>query len=265
MHFTFLITGRKSLDFAKRCLSSIEGQQGDFSFDWLYIDDASGYSSTEKSKLMQFTNNCTLFLKKRHFQIGAIAEGIAHIKDPNTIVCLVDGDDYLLGDALLHVAKAYQNPDIAMTYGNVLIDFRPYQDLQSPYFFDKKTVNTEYSEEVWQRSAFRQDGFRCFHLRTFRRWLWDFIDPAGFYRADGNPIQASGDSAFTFPMLELLGKKKHIAFIEDPIYVYRLHAGNVHCHDKKSQYEDLEYIRFSLKPYPSLSRSCLKRYLEGAC
>ena len=264
MRFTFIITGRQSLQFAQRCIDSILWQQGHFLYDWLYVDDASGYDMRERDYLMKLMNNRVLFLEKRHFQIGAIAKGISQIKDQNTIVCLIDGDDYLLGDALFHINQAYQNPDIAMTYGNVLLDFRPYQNLQSSYFFDKQTVNTEYSNEVWSRSTFRQDGFRCFHLRTFRRWLWEFIDPIGFYRANGDPIRASGDSAFVFPMLELLGEKKHVAFIEIPIYVYRLHSGNVHCHDKKSQYDDLKYIRFSLKPYQSLSRSLLKSYLNGA-
>jgi hypothetical protein len=264
MHFTFLITGRQSLEHAQRCIHSILCQYGDFSYDWLYVDDASGYSAEERNHLLQLMQDRVLFLEKRHFQINAIAKGMAQIRDPNTIVCLIDGDDYLLGDALFHVAKAYQNPDIAMTYGNVLLDFRPYQDLQSSYFFDKKTVNTQYSEDVWRRLSFREDGFRCFHLRTFRRWLWDFIDPAGFFRANGDPIRASGDSAFVFPMLELLGDKKHVAFIETPIYVYRLYESNVHCHDKKSQYDDLKYLRFTLKPYQSISRCLLSDYLYGA-
>jgi hypothetical protein len=265
MHFSFIITGRRSLQFAQRCINSIVCQQGSFSYDWLYIDDASGYNEAKKNQLLEFMNHRVLFLEKRHFQLGAIAKGISQLKDQNAIVCLVDGDDYLLGDALSYVTKAYENPDIAMTYGNVLLDFRPYQDLQSPYFLDKQTVNTEYSDEVWRHLTFRQDGFRCFHLRTFRRWIWDFIDPMGFYRPNGDPIRASGDSAFIFPMLELLGEKKHVAFIETPIYVYRLHTGNVHCHDKKSQYDDLEYIRFSLKPSHPLNRSLLKSCLKGVC
>lgn len=265
MHFSFLITGRQSIQFAKRCIYSILGQNGNFSYDWLYVDDASRYSTHDRKALMQLMQGRVLFLEKRHFQIRAIAKGISQIDHPNAIVCLIDGDDYLLGDALFHLAQAYQNPNIAMTYGNVLVDFRPYQDLQSAYFLDKQRVNTEYSEQIWRNLSFRQDGFRCFHLRTFRRWLWDFIDPAVFNRPNGDPIRASGDSAFVFPMLELLGEKKHVVFIETPIYVYRLHPGNVHCHDKKSQFEDLEFIRFFQKPFQPLDRALLKSYLDGAC
>ena len=262
MKFTFLITGRKTLSFAKRCIDSILGQQGEHCFDWLYVDDASEYSRTEKDALLSLMKGKVLFLKNRHYQIGAINQGIQELQDPYRIVCLVDGDDYLLGDALTHVAEAYKNPDVAMTYGNVLLDFRPYQDPMSQYFYDKKTVNTQYSDEVWKNQAFRKDGFRCFHLRTFRRWLWDLIDPKGFCRKDGTPLRASGDSAFVYPMLELLGDPNHLAFIDTPLYVYRLHSGNVHNQDKKSQTDDLEYIRFELPSYSPMNRLTLQTWLN---
>ena len=264
IHFSWVITGRRALQFAERCVHSIGWQQGDFSYDWLYVDDASGYRCFEKDKLSHLMKGRVLFLEKRHFQVRAIARGVAEIKDRYAIVCLIDGDDYVLGDALLEVAKAYQNPNIVMTYGNALVDFRPYQNLQLSYFFDKHTVNTEYPKKVWESGRFRQDGFRCFHLRTFRRWLWDYIDLSTFCREDQTPIRASGDSAFLFPMLELLGEKKHVAFIETPIYVYRLHPGNVHHTDKESQSNDLDYIRFHLKPFAPLNRFLLKHHLDGA-
>ncbi len=262
-HFTFLITARQALPFAERCINSIKGQQGPFSYDWLYVDDDSGYSELEKTELMRLLDGRVLFLDRRHFQLGAIAQGMMRIKNLDTVVCLVDGDDYLMGDALSHVFAAYLDPDIAISYGNVLLDFRPYQNLYPAYFSDKAFVNTQYSDQVWTDLSFRQDGFRCFHLRTFRRWLWDFLDPTGFYREDRSPIRASGDSAYTFPMLELLGDRKHVAFIEDPIYVYRLYSGNVHNHDKQSQFDDLAYIRFGLKKYEPIDRTLLRRHLNG--
>ncbi len=262
MRFIFLITGKKALPFAKRCIDSILGQQGDYAFDWLYVDDASEYSGTEKEFLLSLMEEKVLFLTKRHYQIGAIHQGIKKIQDSYSIVCLVDGDDYLLGDALNHVAEAYKNPDVAMTYGNVLLDFRPYQDPMSQYFSDKGTINTQYSDTTWRSQTFREDGFRCFHLRTFRRWLWDLIDPKVFFRRDGTPIRASGDSAFVYPMLELLGDPKHVAFIDTPLYIYRIHSGNVHNHDKKSQTEDLEYIRFELPSYSPMNRLKLQGRLK---
>jgi hypothetical protein len=263
--FAFVVTGHHALPFAKTCLGSIQAQLGSFQYSTLYVDDSSNYLREEVErlhKLLKGVNGKFISLKDRHFQIGSLSKAIPLIDSPDAIVCLVDGDDYLLPHALLTVAEAYQDPNIAMTYGNVLVDFRPYQDTQEKYFFDKKTVNTKYSPEVWKNRSFREDGFRCFHFRTFRRWLWDYIDPKNFRRPDGGFIRASGDSAYMYPILELLADPKHVAFIDTPLYVYRLHEGNVHNHDKKSQTDDLDLLRFKMKKYPSLDREILKRHLK---
>ncbi|MFI5343879.1 MAG: glycosyltransferase family A protein [Chlamydiales bacterium] len=263
-HFNFIITGHHALPFAQMCIESIQSQLGSFQISSYYVDDASEYSQADKNKLEKMLgsiNGQLVVLAHRHYQIGALSKIIPTIDSPNSIICLIDGDDYLLSHALQTIVKAYENPDIAMTYGNTLVDFRPYQDVQANYFYDKKTVNTEYSLDVWKTRSFREDGFRCFHFRTFKRWLWDYIDPQHFLRPSGDFFRASGDSAYIFPMLELLGDPKHVAFIEKPLYVYRLHEGNVHNHDKKSQSEDLEYIRFKLQKYSPLDRDLLQSLL----
>lgn len=263
-HYVFIVSGRQALPYARICLGSIQAQLGFFKTSTIYVDDFSQYSVheiQELEKLVFQVNGQLILLKERHYQIGALSAVIPMLQDPDAIVCLVDGDDYLLSHALEMVDAAYQNPDIVLTYGNVLVDFRPYQDTQEKYFYDKKTVNTEYSNDVWEKCSFREDGFRCFHFRTFRRWLWDYIDPEGFKRIDGSFIRASGDSAYMFPMLELLAEKKHVSFIETPLYVYRLHAGNVHNHDKKSQSDDLNYLRFQMKKHEPLDRKVLKNHL----
>jgi glycosyltransferase involved in cell wall biosynthesis len=263
--FYFVITGHKMLGLAKQCIESLQAQLGSFRFSTLYIDDCSGYTPTEIKLLenwLSLSNGKLVSLTERHFQIGSLSKAIPLIACPDDIVCLVDSDDYLLPHALQTVDQAYQDPNVAMTYGNVLIDFRPYQDIQEKYFYDKKTVNTQYHPEVWKNQSFREDGFRCFHLRTFRRWLWDYIDPKGFRRPNGEFIRASGDSAYMFPILELLANPKHVAFIDTPLYVYRLHEGNVHNHDKKSQSDDLDLLRFKMKKYPPLDRDILRQHLE---
>ncbi len=264
--FTLVITGRNALPFANDCVESIEAQVGSYAITTYYIDDASEYSADQRAeleKILERVDGEVLFLKNRHYQIGAIAEGIRRITSPNTIICLLDADDYLLPHAIQTVASAYCDPNIAMTYGNTLVDFLPYQDNQTSYFRDKKNVNTEYPEEVWKEKSFRRDGFRCFHMKTFRKWLWDYIDQTDFLRSSGHFFRASGDSAYIFPMLELLGDPKHVCFIQKPIYVYRLHEGNVHNHDKKSQFDDLEYIRYKKRPYKELDRITLAQHLHS--
>jgi len=265
IYFTVVVLARQSLDLAEKCLDSISWQVGSVKKDIIYVDDNSGYNIRERKKLRKMVEKVSgeiFFSEKRQYQIGSLASTIHKIKDQNSIVCLVDGDDYLMPDALLKVYQAYQNPEIVMSYGNTIVDFRPYQDCMQEYFSDKSSVNTSYPKDVWKNRSFRQDGFRCFHLRTFRRWLWNYIDPSSFLRANGEHFHASGDSSFIFPMLELLSDPKHVAFIQDPIYAYRLYGGNVHNYDKKSQFDDLEFIRFSQKPYPRLDQEILNQHIS---
>ena len=131
--FTFVITGHRSVLFAKSCIESIQAQLGGFPFSSVYVDDASNYSEEDIIKLqnlLKTINGELLLLKTRHYQIGALSKAIPLITSPDTVVCLIDGDDYLLSHAVQTVAVAYANPDIAITYGNVLLDFRPYQNTQ---------------------------------------------------------------------------------------------------------------------------------------
>lgn len=238
-------------------------QVGDYHIDFVYRDDASGYSPRELaylSDLVMEAQGTFVAGKERLFQIGSLDSLIRNAGSSHSIICELDGDDYLLPHAIRTVADAYADSDVALTYGNTLVDFRPYQDMQ--YFGrDKYCTNTPYPLEIWQRRSFRKDEFRCFHLRTFRRWLWDRIDPRHFRRVDGSFFQGSGDSAFMYPMLEMLGDPRHIRFIDEPIYVYRLHDNNVWRVDKPSQANDFAYIRDVLSPYPMIDREALNPLL----
>nr|VFJ50507.1 MAG: Glycosyl transferase family 2 [Candidatus Kentron sp. FW] len=261
-----VVTSRGGLSFAPRCLESIRWQQEVVATQIVYVDDASDYTHGERRRLRDLVDTAAgtlLCNEKRRWQVGSIARAMARINDPGAIVCLVDGDDWLLPHAFRTVAKAYGDPQIAMTWGNTLVDFRPFQDPQSSYFGpDKRTVNTPYADEIWNHRLFRQDGFRCFHLRTFRRWLWDFIHPKDLSLPSGEPFRGSGDSALMFPMLELLADPKHACFIDEPIYVYRLHGDQVHHLDKAGQREGLEALRSRMPPYAPLNRGLLASLLR---
>ena len=136
-----MVTGRLALPFAEDCIGSIEAQLGGISPTVLYVDDASGYGEEElkwMERLLQAVRGKLIHHKERHYQIGSLSKAVPLVSSPDTIVCLMDADDYLLPFALKEVARAYANPQVAMTYGNVLVDFRPYQDGQPRYFYDKK-------------------------------------------------------------------------------------------------------------------------------
>ncbi len=253
-----VVAGRRALGWAERCLESVSWQVGDYDVELVYVDDASGYDPVSEAALTRTVTRHRgrlLMNETRRYQIGSIARAIETITDPFRVVCVLDGDDYLLPHAFRTVAGAYSDRRVAFTYGSVLVDFEPYQDTRADYFgADKRTVNTEYSEAVWRARTFREDGFRCFHLRTFRRWLWDKLDRETLQMTDGTAIRGSGDSAYIFPMLEMLGDPAHVRFIRDRIYVYRLHDGCVHVVDKEGQHDGLEDLRFRRPPYRPLPR-----------
>lgn len=267
-HFSLVVPGRQALRWASRCLESIAWQIGGFEPQVIYVDDGSHYSPRERDGLAQLvraSGAALLVDRERQWQTGSIARAVEQVTDPYAVLCLLDADDYLLPNALQVVAEAYGDPRVAMTYGNVLVDFRPFQDPQTSYFgLDKSKVNTPYPAEVWETRAFRQDGFRCFHLRTFRRWLWDHINPADLRMPDGTPFRGSGDSAIIYPLLEMLAEPEHVRLIEEPIYVYRLHDQCVHASDKEGQHEGLMTLRFSMPGYAPLDRAYLARRLDEA-
>lgn len=264
-HFVVIIAARCSLQYARRCIESVRWQQGDHHIDFCYRDDASGYSSDELASLrdlIQTAGGTFVAGEERLYQLGSLDQMIRGRYTLQSIIVELDGDDYLLPHAISTLDKVYSDPAVALTYGNTLVDFRPYQDLQ--YFGrDKCYTNTLYPPEVWAERSFRADEFRCFHLRSFRRWLWDYIDPRHFRRADGGPLRGSGDSAFMYPMLEMLAEPQHVRFIEDPLYVYRLHDNNVWRIDKPSQASDFAYVRSKLPIYPPLDRTLIQRLLHG--
>lgn len=265
IHFVVVVTAHRALHFAERCLESVKWQVGKHNIDLVYRDDASGYNRDELAYLHHLVEDaggqlvCSV---ERKYQIGSLDSIIRQVGTAQSVICELDGDDYLLPHALRTIANAYADPDVAATYGNTLVDFRPFQDLQ--YFGrDKCFTNTIYPEEVWRDCSFRRDEFRCFHLRTFCRWLWDRIDPAHFRRPDGSYFRGSGDSAFMYPILEMLADSRHVRFIDEPVYVYRLHDRNVWRVDKPSQASDFAYIRERLRPYSPLDRELLTDLLAG--
>ncbi len=264
-HFVVVITTHGTLRYAQRCVESIRSQLGVHDVDFVYLDDASGYDDAELEELrglVEERGGTFMASSRRLYQLGALTEVIGRVGTPQSVICLLDGDDYLLPHALATLSSAYADPDVAMTYGSTLIHASLYQDHQCDYFSQRRKLNTPYPPEVWQDRTFRQDGLRCFHLRTFRRWLWDRLDLAAMRHDDGRVFQTSGDGACLFPMLEMLADPRHVRVLDEPIYVYRLHGGNVHQSNRVNLVSDASFIR-DLPPYAPLDRELLGQLLAG--
>jgi hypothetical protein len=258
-----VVTGRDLPQFAARAIESVRWQTGGIEAGLIWRDDASAPDVRDRLRTwVEGARGTFLAGEERLFQVGSLDRAIRGRGAPDDIVCLLDGDDYLLPHALRTVAETYRDPEVALTWGSCLVDLDVYRDMA---YFGPGVAhsNTPYPPEVWAARAFRRDVFRCFHLRTFRRWLWERIDPRDLRRPDGSAVRGSGDAAFLYPMLELLDDPRHARCVEERIYVYRLHERNVWRTDKPSQSGDFAEIR-RRPPYAPMPRHALRELLAAS-
>ena len=130
---------------------------------------------------------------------------IEDLREPEDVVVLVDGDDWLKDKYVLEkLNEIYQNPDIWLTYGQ-------YENLSKKYrgICAQLTNTRRYRKRHWVTS----------HLRTFKKHLWDRIKDEDLRDTSGNYYSMAWDLAFMYPMIEMAGLKR-IKYIRDILYVY---------------------------------------------
>lgn len=194
--------------FLVRCLESIRTQDYD-NFEVLMIDDCSsdgtgalmdGFPFQEARVIHNQSN------KKMPFNLTHIRSG-----DPNDVVVIVDGDDYLPHDRVLAVLDQYyrSDPSLWLTYGS-------YTRWPDPNYMPNPAI--DYPDYVKQNRSYRNYDQIFNHPVTFRRWLfnhiadWELQDDLGLW------FQAGYDCVLMMPLLELAGK--HWRYLPDILYTY---------------------------------------------
>lgn len=212
----------------------------------LLIDDASteeGYADLAKSLCDQYgfryhrneeNTKCPYNLRLGIEMLDA---------EPDDIIFLLDGDDYLPPQALSVVMTYYlANPDLWMTYGQ----------------YEPKPTNTgqtlamPYPKEIVENDAYR--GFmHCFnHSISFRKHLWDQISDEDLQDDEGNWFERAYDSLIMHPMLELCGPD-HYQFIPHTTYYYNAVGDNPDSAKAGDGFDPTEQI---------LTRPKKKRYVR---
>lgn len=127
--------------------------------------------------------------------------------DPDDVVALVDGDDWLTGkSSLAHIASLYEDPEVWVTYGSYA-------------FADGRRGHAaEYSPD----ESVRTSPWRATHLKTFRAKLFHHLKPADF-QIDGAWLERCVDLATMFPLVELAGWDR-TRFVSESLYAYNLAA-----------------------------------------
>jgi glycosyltransferase involved in cell wall biosynthesis len=149
--------------------------------------------------------------EQRQYSMRNLVEGIARSNAaPEDIIVCVDGDDWLLhDDSLRIITRTYAQEDCWLTYGSWICNW-PHTPGCWPGYPDDAD---NFRELEWLGTA----------VRTWKKWLWDRIDPVDFRDRNGKFFRVVEDVAAMFPMMEMstIRRMRHIA---EPILFYNRHS-----------------------------------------
>lgn len=130
-----------------------------------------------------------------------------HMCRSQEIVLLLDADDWLAHESVFEVInRAYQNPDVWMTYGSAIIH---------PQYAEKS--GAPYPDKMLLRGEVRDKGdFRMSTLRTFYAGLFKQIQLKDFLYK-GTFLPSADDIAYMYPLIEMA--PEHTLFIPEILYI----------------------------------------------
>jgi glycosyltransferase involved in cell wall biosynthesis len=219
--FYILIRSWNSFEFFDKCINSVL-KQNYSNYIILFVDDASPYSTKQKryiNKLLK--EHVVVFNKKRKYSLRNAYDLInKHAKRKDAVIFNLDGDDWLLPNALSTVAKAYRdNPSCLFTYGECLIwNGKEISKKRSRDILEH--ANKPYKKSVVKDNNYRKTPFLPLHPRTWKVWLFKKINKEDFLRVDKTWIKYVEDQAIYFPMFEMAGER--CKNLRKPIYVYNI-------------------------------------------
>jgi glycosyltransferase involved in cell wall biosynthesis len=209
--FVVVIASFNNARWYRRNLDSVLTQQYP-QFRVIYVDDAStddtGALVDEYLTQGGYADRVTLI--RNESRVGPVANIDRAVRscDPDEIIVLVDGDDFLVHrQVLTRLNTIYQDPDVWITWGQ----FTRFPE-GGGGFCDR------IPDEIVSANAFRDHPFVSSHLRTFYAGLYHRVRPIDVQSCDGKFFVIAGDVAQMFAMMEMAGPRGR--FIPEVLYEY---------------------------------------------
>jgi glycosyltransferase involved in cell wall biosynthesis len=196
-------------EFVEICFNTLMSQKYD-NFQVIFVDDCSTDGFFDKLP-KDDARAIVVRNETRKTALENIHDAIMNHCDPDDIVVLVDGDDWLPNkNVLSYINDCYNNKDCWIMYG------------QASWTDGRRGCASQYSEEEFKN--LRKSPFRVSHIRTFRAGLYQKIkeqDPnfSCMKDKDGNFYRMTYDVAIMFPIMEMAGFDK-VVFNDTITYIY---------------------------------------------
>lgn len=223
--FVFIIPFRNVRQYIGECCLSLL-QQTSKNWRAIFIDDSSDDGTAD---LIPSTLDSKFKIIKNSERLTALPNIHNAIINSNIndddIICILDGDDFLIRPDSLDIISSLYQDDTLLTYGQ--------------YIWPNGVPGhcIAYTKETFQN--LRSGGYWASHLRTFKYKLYKELliqDPEiSCYKDSGGEVYKSCyDVAIMTPLMEIAGLD-HIKFNPIPIYYYRVHQQNDHIVDPTLQ------------------------------
>lgn len=196
-------------DFIDRCIESCEKQGDDIGH--LIIDDCSTDSTYNKLFKHKKKNRVILRTKKRLRTPGFLQQQTIknYLTNPESMIGIIDGDDYLLQNAVKTVRE-----NIGDNW--IFCSNRITGKVKQRRIRKKKSTPVDWSIPI------RDQEYMWHHFRGFKKHLSDKVNPKDFIKKDGKLMGAGSDLPYMYAMVEMAGPKKSI-YIDKFLYYHNIY------------------------------------------
>ena len=236
--------------FIEQCLRSITSQTYPHWEAYVTVDPC-GDRTFERALVGQGDDARIVVTRNRTplYSMANLVRAIARSQaQPEEVIVVLDGDDWFYTDQALQViVNTYLRHDCWLTYGSWVPNVDDGYVGQWPPYPEGTT-------------DFRRHPHRATAVRTWKKWLWDWLDDGDLRAADGQYFRVTEDQAVMLPLLEMsgTGRAKHIptilmiynratAYSCDKIRSHELRANEAYIRSK-APYARLPSKRVRVKP-----------------